>query len=362
VIASPLDETPLKDAKFSKGAQMPKPIDPPELPATATENARLIIQFIGGSADAGALDLQKYALTLQGWNDYFKLAGSIYQNALANSNGQPESTNLRLEINAEEKGSFETHLEFFLTAIAAGIIGNRADGALVWTFRKLLLWCKALLTAYKSAKLRTTNVEEIVAALEDLASREKIPLRPKTRAELVDILHEMVEDADSDDIDNEFAARRLLVEKIDLSLRNATLLLGSNCHFINLVSSEGEVIFSFDQNDYRAIHRSLTLPPPEAIWRRARVKFERINVKTGKALVYLYINDTPSRSTDHVRIVDESIHSPPNVYTAAFNAGDVLPVWARQVGAEKGRLNLMWEITIHESPQFFLYSAPDTRA
>ncbi|HVX85132.1 MAG TPA: hypothetical protein VH253_09990 [Phycisphaerae bacterium] len=277
---------------------------------------------------------------------FFRTTGGLYQQSIKADDGTPLPTSFTLEIIAERSGSFEVLIGIVLADMLSGIVGNEAHALTRWTAKRLKRWCISFLDTYRKAKTQSTNIERITASIEEFGKREGIPIRPSD-AELVEAL----ENIEDDDNDEEFARRlnklRLLIEKLDLAIQNITTLLEKDCKFIEIVEPGSGTLLSFDIDDYYALHRHITLPPPEGIWRQVFVEFERINVKTGRAMGYLTESPiAPRRAPEFMRIVDPAIHTPPNAYTRAFNDGQPLRVWARQVGAEKRHLNLTWQISV----------------
>jgi hypothetical protein len=106
------------------------------------------------------------------------------------------------------------------------------------------------------------------------------------------------------------------------------------------------------------ISTPLTLPPPKRDWARARVRFERINRKTGRALIYFDGEDRSAHGAHYARIVDRAVQKPHNQYTQAFNDDEALDVWVRQTHPERGKLNYQWEIIGKDPNQYQLFDLP----
>lgn len=188
---------------------------------------------------------------------------------------------------AERRGSYEVEIAFLLGAAFSGIIGNRADAAVVWSFRKLLRWYHDLAKTYVSVKRQTTDIEAVARALEQLASGHDVSLWHAPRP---------VEDADQlrlvpapDDDDDEARVEpvnpsRMFAERIDGSLKAATAPLERSCDKISVLAQARKPLIELGIRDRQVIAEPLTLPPPNRTWRPARVKFDRINNKTGRAL------------------------------------------------------------------------------
>jgi hypothetical protein len=81
-----------------------------------------------------------------------------------------------VEIAGERRGSYETLLNFVLLAATAGIIANRVDATIVWTFKKLVEWYRDAISRYVREKTTTTDVAAIAAALREMTEGRGIPL------------------------------------------------------------------------------------------------------------------------------------------------------------------------------------------
>src|SRR6185312_682174 len=141
-----------------------------------TSDDRLSLVFDGGLADNGVLLLPEYAASLEGWRDLFQVLGELYFRSFPELRKLRGSNLLRIEIVAERRGSFETVIGIIIGVAAQGILGNRADAAVVWTFRKLVEWYREVVSSYVRKKSETTDYTEIAAALERMTTERGIPL------------------------------------------------------------------------------------------------------------------------------------------------------------------------------------------
>lgn len=328
-------------------------------------SALLVIEFEGGIADGHELTLDRYVDSVTGWRDFFTVATEMYLRS------RPELQNLRrdqlfeLRIDADRPGSYDVALGMVIGAAgaaAAGIIGNRADAAFVALCRALWAWYRRLIATHIDAKRASRNVDDIVAALEAMSQAEGVDLQQSARAVPA---REEVEDDFKDDFepaDAQSPARKL-VDKIDTALQLAVSPIGPDCNTIKVVDPKRVfAVATFGASEKQVLDGSLTLPPPDGLWRSTSVKFERINNKTGRALIYVWRATRHADTASYARIVDRSFTRPGNVYAKAFAENSELIVWARQVRAERGRLNLMWEITCIPPEQLPLYGPEGTRA
>jgi hypothetical protein len=321
------------------------------------ETSGLTIRFSGRSAENQSLPLDQYWQSLQGWSEFFEIASAIYRRSATTNQGEPVLATMQIRIIAERRGSYDVVLGFVLSQVLQGVIGNRSDALFVWTFKALMKWTKVLFSRYLAAKRNSTDVQKLVESLEKLTQEMKLSLLPiaEELAAQDEALKRLSDELEI--LSNAFSAERLLIERMDTAIKNATVLLGEECDEIALLDEEGKSLLKLDRDDYEILHEDLTLPPPEGRWHMANVRFERINIKTGKALIYIEWHGFSSSSTVHARIADDALGAPLDPYTQALTRKETLRVWARQVRAERGRLNLMWEISVKPPVQRDLWDA-----
>jgi hypothetical protein len=120
--------------------------------------------------------LSEYAASLHGWRDLFQVLGELYLHSFPELRRVRGNDLLRIEVVAEKPGSYETVLTFVFGAIAGGILGNRADAGVVWSFKKLVEWYQRAIREYVRRKSQTTDVTAVSAALEQVAAEAGIPL------------------------------------------------------------------------------------------------------------------------------------------------------------------------------------------
>jgi hypothetical protein len=148
-----------------------------------------------------------------------------------------------------------------------------------------------------------------------------------------------------------------LAEKLDSSLKRATQPLERSCERLKVLLPDRTTLFEIGPAERAVIVAPLTLPPPKREWREARIKFERINRKTGRALFYFDGEDS-GHAAHYSRIIDPAVRQPHNRYTQAFNDDEALDVWLRQTHPEPGRLNFQWEITAKDPNGETLFELP----
>lgn len=322
----------------------------------------LVIEFDGGLADEHRLTLDCYVESITGWRDFLVIATEIYLRSDPDLRHARRHELFEFRIDADRPGTYEVILSFILGAVAGGIIGNRADAAFVYSCRRLWDWYKKLATAHLTAKRTTTNVDEIVAALETMTRRENIELQAFAAEEARGEDDEDDWDGGLVESDPQSRARKL-VDKLDSSLRRAASPIGLDCDSVKVFNVARSVqVASFGAVEKYILEKPLTLPPPSGIWTPTSVKFERINNKTGRALIYLRKGDGHSETASYARIIDPAFRQPGNVYAQAFANNAPLEVWASQVKAERGRLNLMWHISHIPPDQLSLFGPKGSRA
>ena len=324
--------------------------------STVTPDGELSVIYNGGIAEGHELTLDRYVQSLAGWRDFFVFAAELYFRSNSELRTKRRDELFHIRIAAQREGSFDVVLEFFLSAVAGGIIGGRADAI----FIALLKWYRSLISNHLRTKQRSQNIDEIVAALESMSRDENVELVPAAVSQDESTL------SPDDDIDSREdlnrdarTSLRTLVDKIDTALRHSASPIGADCNSIDVKDAKNTVIVaSFGAVEKTVLDSALTLPLPEGVWTPITVRFERINRKTGRALIYIDHDGTRSDSANYARIYDPAYSAPGNVYAQAFTDDTQLVVWARQVRGERGRLNLMWQIS-HKPPAQFAMFGPD---
>jgi hypothetical protein len=132
---------------------------------------------------------------------------------------------------------------------------------------------------------------------------------------------------------------------VDQALQAATRPLDASCQQITLVSGDMPPILQVTKRERAILLQPLTLPLPKGEWVPAIVRFVRVNKETGRSLFYFDDCQRPAQGALYGRIVDPSVKLAGNAYARAFADDQPLDVWVRQRAAERGRLNLLWEIT-----------------
>lgn len=323
---------------------------------------RLLLVFDGGLADNGVLLLPEYAASLDGWRDLFQLLGELYFHSSPELRRLRGSNLLRIEVVAERRGSYETVLAFVLGAAAGGIIGNRADAAVVWTFRKLVEWYREAVSTYVRKKSETTDYTEIAAALESMTTERGIPLNSNAVTSDEQPLFEDSDGGESTDdnappSDTSVDKATVLTERLDQALKQATQPLEHSCERVRIFLATTELLLEIGPAERGIILSPLTAPPPKRDWRATKIRFERINRKTGKALFY-FEHENDAHAAHYCHIIDPDVRKPHNRYTQAFNDDELLEVWVRQTHPEKGRLNLQWEVAAKDPGEGLLFSMP----
>lgn len=328
---------------------------------------RVSIVYSGGMAEQNALILGDYAASLDGWRDLWEILGELYFRSFPELRRIPGASLLRVEIVAEKPGSFTAVVEFVLMAAASGIIGNRADAAAKWGFRGLIGWYRAAITKFVHAKTSTTNVESIADAIEEVSRENEIALGPdgheaaETPMFVAEVNAEPRDDEPEDEglgeVGEGARKSRVMAERIDHSLRRATEPIGHSCERISIEISGEPPMLEMGPAERAVIAAPLTVPPPTRDWRKARIKFERINRKTGRAL-FNFESENARAAPHYSRIIDQSFRTPHNRYTQAFDNDDFIEVWVRQARPEKGRLNTQWEISGANPDEGMLFDLP----
>jgi hypothetical protein len=329
---------------------------------------RLTLVYDGGLASNGVLLLPDYAESLDGWRDLFQVLGELYFHSFPELRKIKGTSLLRIEIVAERRGSFETVLEFMLTAAVGGIIGNRMDALTVWAFPKLVKLYQEIISEFVHIKSKTSNYLVIAADLKKLISSRYTPLD----LEAIDPKHQSLFDTSEENEPSEETDQQsdknvdkavVLTERLDQSLKRATQPIDHSCERVKLIDSSNELLFEIGIAERAVIAAPLSAPTPERNWIKAKIRFERINRKTGKAL-FNFDNEGEETPAHYCLILDSDVRKPHNHFTKAFDDDIPLHVWVRQTHPEKGRLNLQWEVTTNDPKESALFDKqdPDMRA
>ena len=187
-----------------------------------------------------------------------------------------------------------------------------ADAAVVWTFRKLIEWYREAVSTYVRKKSETTDYTEIAAALESMTNQRGIPLDTETVAVEEEPLFENPDERgnsrrircrpDAASVDK----ATVLAERLDQALKQATQPLEQSCERVRVLISKTEVLLEIGPAERGIIASPLTAPPPKRDWRSAKIKFERINRKTGKALFY-FEGENDTHAAHYCHIIDPNV-------------------------------------------------------
>jgi len=305
----------------------------------------LVLSFRGRRADEGSLLLDEYAESLSGWRGLLQLLGEIHLSAEPHLKRLRGEALLRIEVVGERRGSWEAIIGVALGAMATGIIGNRADAAATWAFKRFLRMLRAVIIAYLRQKRESTGIRELANTLRDVLDELGVSLSQDVS--LTDDQQRLfpARDDDIEEIELRLAAvDRMLVlaDRLDQLLKAATAALDQSCERLTVIAGKIELL-EIAPDDRAVIRAELTPPAPERNWIRKTVEFDRINRRTGRAL-FRFAGEEPDTGAHYSRIIDPAVRKPGNRYTQAFNEAQPIEVHLRQAAPERGRLNLQWEI------------------
>lgn len=306
------------------------------------ETGRLRIVLAGGVAEDGGVPVDQYIASLAGWQQFFQTAGDLYVRGLV-PDLEHDAQAFEIRIEGQRQGSLETLLIFVLGAAVGGVISNRADAAVVWTCRRLWAWYGKVYDNHLRTKRSTTNIDEIAANLERLMEEEGLAVptfEPPAAPAIDDASPNAAGSTEPGEPSPATPPLRAAVETIDQSLETATAPLDEVCETIQLVPEQGHILVAITRRERRIIVTPLTLPATEHDWEAARVRFVRLNRKTGNAIFEF---ENRRGASHYARIRDPAITARRNPYTRAFNEDQPLEVWVRQYQAE-GTETPRWEI------------------
>ena len=319
------------------------------------------IVYAGGLADAaGALLLDEYAEGINGWLKFLRLAGEPFVRSAARNSGLTRVPDLRIEVRAERRGSYEI-LVWLGNTVGQELAGAAALYGTVVGGKRLLNWYRTVIRGHADAKRRTVNVDEVVANLEAMANQENIDLiaerqndeesqREESGNLLLDDTSGDAPAAERAGLSPEDLRRKLieLVDALDAALRAATRPLERSCERVGIGPVNAPVVVTLDRADRAALLRPLELPMPTRAWIPARVRFVRIHRETGE-VTFRFIKPGSDKPIDGQieggRLLDKSaLRGPNNPFTTAFNENAPLAVLVRQQIPTPGRLKPKYDI------------------
>jgi len=315
--------------------------------SSATHSFVLSIEFSGASADRSRLNFEEYAQSLDGWQRFFRMASDLKLRAEIDFGELRLNDVLDLQIRPEREGSFLTVVEFVLLLSASEWIKKGANQSYEVCTKRLIKWFRDLVAIFVETKRKTTNVEEIAAALEQMVTQNGIDLTSRVVATDEQMSLDVAED-DNEDLEEgpRASKQRQITERLDEQLMAATQPLERSCTRIRVLDTNKTPLITLGSIERAVIVEPLTLPPPKRDWVEASVKFVRIHKQTGRAMFYFKKDNESAYGAHFSRIIDPRVREAGNPYTTAFNDNEFLPVWVRQRMAPKGRLNVQWEITV----------------
>ena len=292
----------------------------------------IIIHFEGEHVDEDGLPLDELLVSMEGWREYLLLCSTLYVRGTLNSNPLSPESKMSLRVRRiGPGGSLEAVLEWVGLAIAAGVVGNRADALVTTAGKELWKLCAGLFKAHVTAKQGFLSTQEVAARLEQLAS--EIGIR-------VD------EESNPEDI----------VALVDESLKRASVPVGSSAESIRLEATGSVESISLTRDDKQAIDAEFNDKPQvvdvgEPI--QVMVRFVSINVpKKTAAVKFDNPKDASQRGIRSCRIVDvEVLAKPRDPYTKSLYEREPVKVWARKVifNSESGASR--WDISKNPPPK-----------
>lgn len=95
--------------------------------------------------------------------------------SLARSSGLTQGPELRIEVRAERRGSWEVWV-WIANAAGQGLVGAATVYAAISAGKGLLGWYRVVIRSHADVKRRTVNIDKVVVNLEAMAKQDDVDL------------------------------------------------------------------------------------------------------------------------------------------------------------------------------------------
>lgn len=303
--------------------------------------AELRVKYEGKLADKGSLNASEYASSIDGWRQLAQFSLDACRRSFDSLTDAPAGEQIQVTIEAEKRGSFLCVLCVRFLEHAQGTTGYSDSGA---TRAKAIARMPGLLfglvRAHLDVRRSTTDIVEIAESLRVFVSENNLAFsRPEPTLFQIQAFDNFDIVAPITD------PLRALAERIDTLIRLATRPLDASCSVLSVEDADRSSTLRIDENDRELLLVPLTAPPPKGDWQKGKVRFVRINNRTGRALFNFETEDPLTTSSHFGIIIDSAVTTPGNAYAVAFSNNSLLEVFYRQRSPERNRLNIFWELT-----------------
>jgi hypothetical protein len=272
------------------------------------------LSFAGLDADRGTIDARDLVKAIYGWCDLWEITISALYRKELSLKPLPPDMRPKFSIKALRYATFDVRTDILLPL---GVM-------ITYDFLKVLWkWQMALIKEHIANKKTLTTKEHAVENIKKVAKSFDI--------ESKDIL-DSVNFVDS--VDDALVS---FVQPIDASSKTIGIVQ---------LSTRDKIVFS--HNDKLALTGGYHLDPGGAARQleRFKVKFLRIHIDTGKAIItFDEPNDIYKKGRPFAEIVDPKVHKLKNEYSRAFYEGTSLEVWGRKSFSKSSNKFQHWEIS-----------------
>ena len=256
------------------------------------------------------IPIDDFLITLSGWRDFLTETASAL---LPFEDPDFRDAKYEVLVTAPQNGSIliqcQEFLEKYKEPILLGVAGNLATDVLKLALRKLWSSRKKLVSVYLVGKRKQRTLHEIAR---DMRAVEE--------------LHRWFSDNQEKSV--------VIVEQLDVILRSSTKPIGKSAKKIELIEQASKTAITFDAKDRRIIAEPFALSSADlsrdAPFERTTVLFERVNTRTGSAIVqFIDPAHAAKWNTKHVNIIDPTLRNSKDPYTGALYNREPLEAWIR---------------------------------
>ncbi len=333
------------------------------VPAGEPRAATFTLRLDGATAADGAVEIADLSAALDGLKTFLNASTELYFSGGDPNRGVPAGSPLRIEVRPPKVGSFTVVITAVLTyagmRIVDGVIGNRADATVVWSYDKLQKWYQRTFKTHIEAKTSNADKAEIVRRLQQMVSEEQPPLAPSISEEINTVESDMF---DADDVekagpepsrDNRESFVLGIVDQIDMGLYDLSEPVGASCEIMEFEDQAPTPIFSIGAVEREILRRPLLPPRPADDWLPAKVRFIRINKETGSC-IFQFLSGSDVGDHRRGRIVDSRLRQPRDAYTQSFSLEKSIDLWLRPRLTDRG--GTFFELSL-EMPDIGLFGA-----
>jgi len=278
----------------------------------------MVLSYKGLEADKGVLPLGDLLRSLGGWNRFIQAACVSYATRQLIPRAKDGEISAQIRIRVPQPGSFDVLLDIVLP-LAVSLTASFTKDWIKDYVREHRRWRREVYDKYIRIKRSLATVEQAAQSLAELAEARGIePFKRQAVAFLLEV---------------------------DDSLKLAAFPIGRSASKVEIIDGAGERESEIGRLERQAIYSGFMPPESDQDYVRAKVKFIRINVITGRCLIE-FTEPADRFPTGHQSavITDTQLYEPGDPYTEGLSKKCVVEVWVRpEYRKEDGRV-ARWQV------------------